>query len=92
MARMDKPKTSRTVTTKPSKNKGDQAEPASMSDHRIQLSPDKTKGRGIGSSFAFAVGGVLQQTPEIKGSQVDFLGEPKELITIEQMTRLVEGK
>lgn len=68
------------------------AQSKEMGDHRIQESPDKSKGRGVGSSFAYAVGAVMQAAPNIKGSQTDFLGEPSEIISVSEMTRLVQGK
>lgn len=80
------------MARKKTKNQSVPAQTKELSDHRVQASPDKTKGRGIGSSFAFAVGSVMQSAPNIKGSQTDFLGEPSEIISVSEMTRLVQGK
>lgn len=74
------------------KSRGTQAQTGEMSDHGVQTSPDKSKGRGIGSSFALAVGEVMEQAAKLKGSQSDFLGTPSEVISIEKMTSLVQGK
>lgn len=92
MASMNKPKTTRRVVSKKRQDEGSSIQTGEMSDHRVQLSPDKNKARGIGTSFAYAVGAVMQQAPNLKGSQSNFLGEPSEVISIQEMTRLVEGK
>lgn len=89
---MNKTKTTRTVVSKKKVKQGTQSQTGEMSDHKVQMSPDKSLGRGIGSSFAYAVGAVMQQAPGLKGSQSDFLGEPSEVISVSEMTRLVEGK
>jgi len=77
---------------KEGKTRGTSPQTGSLSDHAIQLSPDMSRGRGIGSSFAYAVGAIMQQAPAIKGSQTDFLGEPSETVDIKEMSKLVTGK
>lgn len=78
--------------SKSKKKQGTPAKTGEMSDHRVQMSPDKSKGRGIGSEFAYAVGEMLQQAAEVKGSQSNFLGIPKESIDIQQYVQSLSGK
>lgn len=72
------------------RRKGKQAagEPAStgqLSDDRKRPDP-RSADRGIGSSYAMAVGNVLEQSAEMKkGSQSGFLGESSETMDIKQI-------
>lgn len=92
MAAQSKPKTTRKVASKKKQDEGKTAPTGEMSDRAIQVSPDKSKDRGIGSSFAYAVGEVLAQAKEMKGSQSNFLGVPSEVIDPKQYAQSLQGK
>ena len=87
MAVREKPKTTRTVVGKNKQPKEKTPQTGEKSDHRVQVAPDSTKDRGIGSSFAYAVGEILQEAKEIKGSKVGFLGKEKETIDVKQYSQ-----
>lgn len=72
------------MAKKSKKGQGTKAQTGEMSDNRVQVSPDKNKDRGIGSEFAYAVKGMMDQAIEIKGSQSNFLGTPKESIDVKE--------
>lgn len=80
MAVQNKPKTTRTVVSKKKQPEGKTAQTGEESDRRVQVAPDSSKDRGIGSSFAMAVGEMLTEAKEMKGSQSSFLGKPSETI------------
>lgn len=93
MAVQSKPKTTRRVEKKKKQDEGKRAETGEMSDHRVQVAPDSGLDRGIGSSFAYAVGAILQAAPALKGSESDFLGVPSQVIDPKQYAQsLLKGK
>ena len=78
--------------SKSKKKQGTTAKTGEMSDHKVQMSPDKSKGRGIGSEFAYAVKDMISQVSEIKKNESNFLGTPKESIDIQQFVQSLSGK
>lgn len=78
--------------SKSKKKQGAAAKTGEMSDHRVQMSPDKSKSRGMGSEFAYAVGEMLSQAAEIKSNEANFLGMPKESIDVKQYVQSLSGK
>ena len=92
MAVQNKPKTTRKVVSKKKQDQGTYESTGKLADRRTQTAPDSSLDRGIGSSFAYAVGAVLQAAPSVKGSQSDFLGEPSEVIDPKQFAHsLIKG-
>lgn len=74
------------------KVQGDIARPAALSDMNMQKAPAIAP-RGLGSSYAQAVGNVMQQAKEVKGSSHGFLGqEKKTLDPKEHAHSLLKGK
>lgn len=72
---------------------GESRETGETSDNRNEIAPNSNLHRGIGSSFAYAVGAIMQAVPDLKGSQTDFLGEPSEVIDPKQFAHsLIKGK
>lgn len=69
------------------KAQGKPAKTGSKADDR-NLAPSTTVDRGIGSSYAFAVGAAMQE----KESTTSFLGQEKKTISAETMDSLVKGK
>jgi hypothetical protein len=69
----------------------EKAQAKSLSDHKVQMTPDMSKGRGMGSAFAYSVGEMVSEIRNSK-KQRDFLGKPSETISVEEMTKLVQGK
>lgn len=80
------------MAKKSNKVQGKKAQTGEMSDHRVQMSPDKSKGRGMGTEFAYAVQGMLAQAADLKGSQSNFLGAPKESIDVKEFVQSLAGK
>lgn len=78
--------------SKSKKAQGKTAKTGEMSDHRIQMSPDKSKGRGIGSEFAYSVKQALEKSADMKKNHRSFLNENSEVISIQEINSLVEGK
>lgn len=66
--------------SKSNKTQGKKPSTGQKSDRRISMTPDKSKDRGDGSAFAFAVQAMKEEAASLKGSQTGFLGEPKETI------------
>lgn len=74
-------------------DEGKTRETGELSDNRVQNAPDSRLDRGIGSAFAYAVGEMMTAAKEMKGSQVDFLNEPSEIIDPKQFAHsLLKGK
>lgn len=78
--------------SKSKRSQGKSAPTGEMSDRRIQNSPDKSKDRGIGSEYAYSVKEALATAKSMKDKQRGFLEQQSEVISIEDMTRLVQGK
>lgn len=55
---------------------GQQASTRQLSNKREKHQP-RTQDRGIGSSYAYAVGNVVEEAKNMKGSQTNFLGVEK---------------
>jgi hypothetical protein len=92
MAVQSKSKTTRTVASRKKQNEGRTAQTGEESDRRTQVAPDSSKDRGIGSSFAYAVGEMLTEAKEMKGSQSAFLGVPSETIDPKSYAQSLKGK
>lgn len=93
MAVKSNAKTTRRVESRKKQNEGSTPKTGEESDRRVQVAPDSSLDRGIGSSFAYAVGEVLAQSKEMKGSQSSFLGKPAEVIDPKQYVQsLSKGK
>lgn len=78
-----------------SKSKRKQGTPArtgEMSDRRISMTPDKSKDRGIGSEYAYSVKQALENAKGMKDGHRSFLNQNSEVISIQEMVSLVEGK
>ena len=81
------------VASRKKQDEGKSRETGELSDSRVQTAPNSGLDRGIGSSFAYAVGAIMQQAPDLKGSQNDFLGVPSEVIDPKQYAQsLLKGK
>jgi hypothetical protein len=87
MAVKTKPKTTRTVVSKKKQPEGTTPQTGEMSDRRIQVSPDSNLDRGIGSSFAYAVGEILTEAKQMRGSKQGFLGTEKETIDVKDFVQ-----
>jgi len=92
MAVQSKPKTTRSVASRKKQDEGKAPQTGEESDRRVQVAPDSSKDRGIGSSFAMAVGEMLVAAKEMKGSQSNFLGKPSEVIDPKQYAQSLLGK
>ena len=93
MAVMTKAKTTRKVVGKKKQDERRTPQTGEESDRRTQVAPDSRLDRGVGSSFAYAVGEMLNAAKEMKGSQSNFLGEPSEVIDPKQFAHsLLKGK
>lgn len=93
MAVMSKASTTRKVVGKKKQNEGKTPKTGEESDRRTQVAPDSKLDRGVGSSFAYAVGEMLEAAKEMKGSQTNFLNEPSEIIDPKQFAHsLIKGK
>lgn len=68
--------------SKSNKVQGKKPSTGQKSDKRVSMTPDKSKDRGDGSSFAYAVAAIKEEAKGLKGSQTGFLGEPKETIDL----------
>ena len=90
MAVQSKPKTTRRVASKKKQPEGKTPQTGEESDRRVQVAPDSGLDRGIGSSFAMAVGELLQDAKKMRGSQVGFLGQEKEVIDIKQYNQTLK--
>lgn len=64
---------------KSNKNQGEMAK-AKAASATNQNPVARTMGRGMGSSYAYAVDNLLDQAKHMKGSDNGFLGEPKETL------------
>ena len=84
MAVQSKPKTTRTVASKKKQPEGKTPQTGEESDRRVQVAPNSGLDRGIGSSFAMAVGEILQEAKTMRGSKQGFLGTEKETIDIKE--------
>lgn len=82
MAVKNKPKTTRTTASRKKQPEGKTPQTGEESDRRVQVAPNSGLDRGIGSSFAYAVGEILKDAKQMRGSQVGFLGQEKETIDI----------
>lgn len=78
--------------SKSKRSQGSTPKTGEMSDRRISVTPDKSKDRGIGSEFAFSVKQALANAKGMKDGHRSFLNEQSEVISIQQMVSLVEGK
>lgn len=92
MAVQTKAKTTRSVASRKKQNEGKAAQTGEESDRRVQVAPDSSKDRGIGSSFAYAIGEMLVEAKEMKGSQSAFLGKPSEVIDPKLYSQSLLGK
>lgn len=80
------------VASRKKQDEGKSRTDGEMSDRRTQSAPNSGLDRGIGSSFAYAVGAIMQAAPDLKGSQSDFLGVPSEVIDPKQYSQSLKGK
>lgn len=46
----------------------------------------------VGNSFAFAVGTMIKESKQFRGSDTGFLGVPKETIDIKELNNSLTGK
>ena len=90
MAVQSKPKTTRTVVGKKKQPEGKTPQTGEESDRRVQVAPNSGLDRGIGSSFAMAVGELIQDAKKMRGSQTGFLGQEKEVIDIKDYNQTLK--
>lgn len=74
------------------KSQGKTPQTGSKADNRVQMTPDKSKDRGIGSSFAYAVQIMKEEAKQFRGSQQGFLGQKSETIDVQQFVESLKGK
>lgn len=86
MAVQSKPKTTRSVASRKKQPEGKTPQTGEESDRRVQVAPNSGLDRGVGSSFAYAVGEILKEAKQMRGSQTGFLGQEKEVIDIKEYT------
>lgn len=89
MAVQSKPKTTRTVASKKKQPEGKTPQTGQASDRRVAVAPDSGLDRGDGSSFVYAVGELLKDAKQIRGSQNGFLGTEKETIDLTPYTQSI---
>ncbi len=68
--------------SKSNKTQGKKPSTGQKSDKRVSVTPDKSKDRGDGSSFANAVQAIKEEAKDLKNSKTGFLGVPKETIDV----------
>jgi len=85
MAVRTKTSDTRLKVKKASQSEGKTPQTGSDSDkHEKPMAKDQD--RGLGSAFAYAVGKLLVDSKEMKGSQSAFLGEPSEVLDPKQFS------
>jgi len=72
-------KTGKASDKQSKKVQGDSARFAALSDMNMQQAPAIAP-RGLGSSYAHAVGNIMHQAKEVKGSKNGFLGQEKKTL------------
>jgi len=90
MAVQHKPKDTRMAVRKGNKTQGKSAKAGEKADNRVAVTPNGSLDRGLGSSYAYAVGVMREEANNLKGSQNGFLGQPKETIDVKQFVHSLQ--